>query len=159
MPGSPKSVPKSLPDLPCACASLRRAARLVTQLYSDEMGGDMEPTQFALLSALEVKAGASQASLGHALGLDKTTMSRGLRLLRRNGWIEAAPACDRRERGYRLTPGGKKVLSSTKASWARAQTRLRAALEPGEWEVMFKVIGQVAEAALAARRGSDAPSH
>jgi DNA-binding MarR family transcriptional regulator len=152
----PQSAPKSLPDLPCACATLRRAARLVTQLYSDEMGSEMEPTQFALLTALGVRGGASQASLARALGLDKTTMSRSLRLLQRNGWIEPAAADDGRERGYRLTRSGAKALSAAKTGWARAQERLRSALKPGQWEALSKIIGQVAEAAVAARQSHDA---
>jgi len=153
MPGTTKSVAKSLPDLPCACASLRRAARLVTQLYSDEMGRDIEPTQFAVLTALGFKAGANQSSIGQALGLDKTTMSRSLRLMQRNGWIEPALADDGRERGYRLTEKGERVLVAAKTGWQRAQARLRAGLKPGQWEAMLKAVGQVAEAAVAARQG------
>ena len=141
----------SLPDLNCACAGIRRAARLVTQLYSREMGGHIEPGQFALLSALRQRPGLSQASLGQALGLDKTTMSRNLRLMGKNGWIEAAASADRRQRGYRLTTSGERILSETMPGWLRAQAKLRAALEPGEWEESLKAFDKTAEAALAAR--------
>lgn len=126
---------EELPDLGCACANLRRAARLVTQLYAREMGGIVEPTQFALLSALRKKAGSSQASLGSVLGLDKTSLSRNLRLLHSNGWIEAADeAQDRRERGYRLTDRGREVLAAAFPGWKRAQAKLRSALGTGGWE-------------------------
>jgi DNA-binding MarR family transcriptional regulator len=141
-----------LPDLGCACANIRRAARLVTQLYSEEMSLHVEPAQFALLSALSRLPGASQAPLGLALGLDKSTLSRNLRLMRRNGWIEPVCAEDRRARGYHLTPAGKRILTSAIDGWTRAQTKLRAALRPGEWETMNGVVGRVAEAAIAARK-------
>jgi hypothetical protein len=59
-----KSAPNPLPDLGCACANLRRAARLVTQLYSHEIGPEVEPAQFSLLLALHRIPGASQAPLG-----------------------------------------------------------------------------------------------
>jgi DNA-binding MarR family transcriptional regulator len=144
-----------LPDLNCACAGLRRAARLVTQLYSLEMGGNMEPTQFALLSALSGHPGASQAQMGSALGLDKTTMSRNLRVLQRNRWIESAESTDGRRRGFRLTRAGENILSATKPAWARAQTKLQSALKPGEWETLMKVTSRVAEAALTARMVRD----
>jgi DNA-binding MarR family transcriptional regulator len=112
----------------------------------------MEPAQFSLLFALSRRPGASQAPLGRALGLDKTTMSRNLRLMQRNGWIEPVLTDDRRERGYRLTPAGGKILSATKPGWMRAQNKLRGALKPGEWETMLNVFGRVAAAALAARQ-------
>ncbi len=156
MPSHPKSPADTLPDLRCACASLRRAARLVTQLYSHEMGSSIEPTQFALLSALHQVQGASQGRLGRALGLDKTTMSRNLRLLQKNGWIAPALSGDRRERGYRLTPSGEKILSGAKPGWLRAQAKLRAALSPGDWENMLKAFDRTAEAALAAQVMDDA---
>jgi DNA-binding MarR family transcriptional regulator len=143
---------KSLPDLDCACANLRRAARLVTQLYSHEIGTEVEPTQFSLLTALDRHPGASQAPLGRALGLDKTTMSRNLRLMQRNGWIELALTDDGRERGYRLTPAGEKIFSAAKPGWMRAQAKLRAGLRTGEWETLLKASGRVAEAAIAAGR-------
>ena len=144
-----------LPELACACATIRRTARLVTQLYSHEMA-PLEPGQFALLSAFDGRPGVSQGKLGRALGMDKTTLSRNLRLLERHEWIIAAPTSDQRERGYRLTHAGKKTLAAANAGWTRAQKRLRNTLKPGEWETMMNVFGRVAGAALAAQQ--EAPS-
>lgn len=133
----------SLPDLGCACANLRRAARLVTALYSKEMGSTTEPAQYALLSALERKPGLSQTQLGRALGLDKTTLSRNFKVLQKNGWIELAPSQDKRERGVRLTSAGADVLAAARPGWERAQTKLREALPPGQWENLFTVLAAV----------------
>jgi DNA-binding MarR family transcriptional regulator len=152
MSGNLKSGPNPLPDLGCACANLRRAARLVTQLYSHEIGPEVEPAQFSLLSALHRIPGSSQAPLGRALGLDKTTMSRNLRLMETNRWVELDSTQDRRERRYRLTPAGEKLLAAGKAGWMRAQAKLRAALGTGEWETLSTVFGRVAEAAVAAQQ-------
>ena len=143
-------VANSLPDLPCACASIRRAARLVTQLYSQEMGSAIDPPQFALLIALSTRPGISQAQLGQALGMDKTTLSRNLRVIERNKWIEPVSSNDGRARSSRLTRSGQSILAATKPAWARAQSKLQDALKPGEWEAALKTIARVAEAALAA---------
>lgn len=139
-------------DLNCACASIRRTARLVTQLYSREMGSGVEPAQYSLLAILNHLPGTTQASLGRALGIDKTTLSRNLRLMQKSDWIEPFLTDDHRERGYRLTVAGKRVLTAAKPGWERAQKKLRAALKPGEWETMFKVFNQVATAAGELRR-------
>ena len=144
-------VQQSLLDLNCACASIRRTARLVTQLYSHEMGGNMEPAQFSLLSVLRCSPGTNQASLGRALGMDKTTVSRNLRLMRKHAWIEPNLPDDRRERGWRLTPTGKRILGATEPGWKRAQSKLRAAVRPVEWESILRVLRHVDGAALVAR--------
>jgi len=142
----------ALPALACACASARRTARLITQLYSHEMGSSIEPTQFALLSALRQMPGASQTPLGHALGLDKTTLSRNLRVMEKNGWIALALGQnDRRERGYQITAAGKKIFSATQAGWQRAQSKLQAALSPGQWDKTLNIFNRAAQAALAAQ--------
>lgn len=155
MAGKSASLANPLPDLGCACATIRRTARLVTQLYSREMGSILEPTQFSMLSALSRRSGTSQAGLGRALGLDKTTMSRNLRLLHKKGWIEVVPSHDSRQRGYRLTASGNKMLAAATPGWMRAQASLRAGLKPGSWETMLKVLNGIAEAALKECQDSD----
>lgn len=140
---------EALPDIECACANIRRAARLVTQLYSHEMGGEIEPTQFALLTVLEQQPGCRQALLGEMLGIDKTSLSRNLRLIDKNGWIERAESSDQRERGYHLTATGRKLLAATQPKWKRAQRKLRDAITPAEWETMHNVFDRVARASLA----------
>lgn len=145
-----KPEPGPLPDLHCMCANLRRAARLVTQLYSQEMGPWLEPAQYSLLTAISMSNATGQAALGRILGLDKTTLSRNLKVLQRNRWIELAESQDRRERGYRLTAEGKGILVRTNPGWLRAQERLRSALPPDEWETLMGTFRRVAEAAQAA---------
>ncbi len=137
-----------LPDLDCACATVRRAARLVTQLYSEEMRGTVDPPQYSLLSAISAKPRLIQSHLGTAMGLDKTTVSRNLSVMEGKGWIETSSTQDGRERGYQLTPLGKKTLASAKPAWLRAQKKLRAALKTGEWEKLFETLNQITDAAL-----------
>jgi DNA-binding MarR family transcriptional regulator len=135
----------ALAELPCACATVRRAARVVTLLYDDEMRGRLEASQFALMSVLEKNQGGSQAAIGRALGLDKTTLSRNLKLLKRNGWIENAPGRNQRERGFVLTSSGKKILKSAQPHWSRAQARLRAAMTEQQWNAMWQAFRDVTD--------------
>ena len=150
------ATPATLPDLDCACATIRRTARLVTQLYSQEMGPNIEPPQFALLSAFQYRPGIGQTQLARALGLDKTTLSRNLRLMQRNGWITPAEDSPNKgdRKGYGLTPEGERILAETRPGWMRAQEKLRSALVAGEWDTTLKTFGQVAQAA---RKAMDGP--
>src|SRR6185295_5963120 len=127
------SAPDSLVDLPCACATVRRAARAVTQLYDRHLRAtEIEGTQFTLLSVLSSLGPCSQAAIGHRLALDKTTLSRNLKLLKNKGWIETTAAEDGRERRYVLTVAGEKRLAAAKPAWRRAQEHLRSAMTAKE---------------------------
>src|SRR5205823_2489322 len=70
---------ETLPALDCACASLRRAARAVTQAYEAALKhSGLRATQFTLLQVLERTGTSPQAALGELLALDPTTLSRTL---------------------------------------------------------------------------------
>ena len=131
---------ETLPDIECACATVRRAARLVTQVYDEEFAGRLEASQFALLSALEQQPGCNQSTLARALGLDKTTLSRNLSVLAGKGWIERQTSTDQRERGVRLTPAGRELLKTVSFAWRRAQTRLPSAMTTEQWDQMWKAV-------------------
>ena len=64
---------ESLPSLPCACASLRRAARAVTRSYEGALRPTgLKATQFTLLQTLELTGPSPQVALGDMLALDST---------------------------------------------------------------------------------------
>jgi len=140
----------TLPEIECACATVRRAARLLTQLYDEELRESVQASQFALLSALEKRPGCNQAILSRALAFDKTTLSRNLSLMQKKGWIRVAAAEDRRERGFCLTAAGKKLLERAQPGWQRAQNRLRSAMTSQQWDSMWQVLRYVTDAAYRA---------
>ncbi len=138
-------------QLDCICANTRRAARLITQVYGREMGAALEPSQFLLLSVLAKKPGLPQVVLGDALGYDKTTLSRSLRLMSKNGWIvpakSPAKTADRRAKGYRVTAGGKALLAATQPRWETAQKKMLNAMNEDEWNLVsraFEIVSRVA---------------
>jgi len=141
-----------LPPFECACATVRRAARLLTQLYDEELRPHVEVPQFALLSVLERHPVCRQSLLARSAGFDKTTISRNLALMRRNGWIEDVQSDDPRDRGVRLTAAGRNLLRSAKPGWSRAQRRLSSAMKPQEWRKMWQALDTLTNAALEARR-------
>jgi len=144
-------------DLPCACATVRRAARAVTQLYDRHLrASDIEGTQFALLSVLKSQGPCSQAAIGERFALDKTTLSRNLTLLKNKGWIESAAAEDGRERRYVLTAVGERRLGAARPAWRRAQEHLRSSMTEKEWDAMWKAFRALTTAAHAAQRGMPA---
>src|SRR5437763_15057312 len=72
--------------LPCACANLRRAARLVTQLCEDALRpAGITAQQFTRLQTLKLPPGISQKRVAELLGTDSTTRTRPLAPIKKRG--------------------------------------------------------------------------
>jgi DNA-binding MarR family transcriptional regulator len=137
-PGTIRPVPTAasasgeLLRLPCACANIRRLARLVTRLYDAELReSDLEVTQFGVLSALNSLGNATHSQLARGLGMDSTTMTRVIGVLDRRGWVVRQPGADRRQRIYAITPAGVGQLDAARPAWRRAQQRVSSLIGPG----------------------------
>ena len=83
----------------CACFSLRKVTRAVTQLY-DEMlrPAGLRGTQFSLLVAVQMAGPVGVTRLAELTVMDRTTLTRNLELLQKQGLIEIAAGADRRSR-------------------------------------------------------------
>ena len=142
---------QALFDLPCACQDLRRATRVVTKIYDQELAkAGIEITQFGLLTALDLTGGANQKRLSAGFAMDSTTLTRTLGLMRKQGWVRARRGKDKRERLFSLTRAGRMQLAAAQPFWAAAQRRLRKELGDASWLNMKRVVSQMTEAALAA---------
>ena len=139
--------------LPCACATIRRASRAVTQLYDQWLRAHgIEGPQFALLAMLEGLGETNQTTMGQRFDLDKTTLSRNLKLLKQRGWIETVPGEDGRERRVRLTTTGRRQIAAARPTWKKAQAQMRAALSEHDWDTTLRVLNAITAAARRAQR-------
>ena len=135
----------------CACATARHVARLLTHLYDRSLQNvGIEAPQFALLVVLHTQRPNSQAAIGRHCAMDKTTVSRNLKLLERKGWIRSKKARDRREPQFPLTPAGRKRLAAGWPEWRTAQAQLRAVMTDEEWAAMFQMFRTLTNAAQTA---------
>jgi DNA-binding MarR family transcriptional regulator len=150
---------KSLPQLPCSCATLRRADRAVIALYDGELRRTgFRTTQFTLLQAIDRSGETTQGRVGEMLALDSTTLTRTLAPLIHRGLIAARPGRDRRQRLLRLTPRGGRKMRRLTQHWERAQRRLRRALGTSEWRTLHALLDRLAvfgkvESDIATTRG------
>jgi len=131
-------------ELPCALASLRRAARALTLQYQTELRPlGLRSTQFSILQVLDRTKEILQGNLGRILALDSTTLTRTLKIMLREGWIAERRGTDRRERLIRLTEAGGKLLTVASERWQRAQERLRQELGEARWRDLFSITNEV----------------
>jgi DNA-binding MarR family transcriptional regulator len=82
-----------LQSLPCYCATLRQAARAVTTLYEAVLADSgLHSTQYTVLQVLARVSNLTTTELAHAIGIDQTTATRTLALVRKSGLVTAAGA-------------------------------------------------------------------
>lgn len=119
----------------CTCGNLRRAMRAVTQAYDAALApSGLRATQFNVLVAIAHVGRPPLSRLAEALVMDRTTLSRNLRPLERDGLVAIATGGDRRTREIRLTPKGRKALERALPLWERVQGRMRAGLGRKRWQ-------------------------
>ena len=109
----------------CVAGNLRRATRAVSAIYDQEMAGaGVRGTQFSVLTALALAEELPVGRLAEILGLERTTLTRNLLPLVRDGLVEDVPASDARVRLVRLTAEGRRVVGEALPRWERAQARV-----------------------------------
>jgi len=134
-----------LPTLPCLCASLRRTARALTQLYEHELRPlGLRSTQMTILQVLSRAGELSQGQLGQILAMDSTSLTRTLAIMSREGWVTERRGEDRRERMLRLSEAGEKQLKRALPAWEKVQSRLHHQLGGQSWSDLMQLSRQLA---------------
>jgi DNA-binding MarR family transcriptional regulator len=111
----------------CACFNIRKTARAITQLYDEELRpAGLRITQFAVLMAARGLESVTVSRLAKVGVMDRTTLTRNLRPLEKQGLIRIEPGEDRRERQVRLTARGQRALATAFPLWEKAQARVAA---------------------------------
>ena len=110
----------------CACFNLRKANRMVTQLYDEALKpAGIRSTQFTLLAATRQLGPISVNKLAEWIVMDRTTLTRNLKPLERDGLIAVRPGDDQRVREVSLTAKGRRTLKCAYPLWESVQARLR----------------------------------
>ena len=110
----------------CACFNLRKATRVVTQLYDEALKpAGLRSTQFTVLAATRALGPVSVNELAEWIVMDRTTLTRNLKPLERDGLIAVRPGDDLRVRQVSLTAKGRKTLERAYPMWEGVQARLR----------------------------------
>lgn len=128
----------------CACLNMRRASRILTQLYD----GALQPcgirsTQFALLGLVWQRGPISLGELGEALGLDATTATRSTEILRRDGYLAVTVStADARRKLLTLTPLGAEKIREALPLWAKAQEAFYKDLGPDSYDKLLEMLQQ-----------------
>ncbi|HZX61239.1 MAG TPA: MarR family winged helix-turn-helix transcriptional regulator [Candidatus Methylomirabilis sp.] len=135
----------------CLCFNVRKAARAVTQLYDERMrASGLRVTQLSIL-AVTMKLGPLTVSrLAKATVTDRTTLTRNLQLLERQGFIGVSRGGDRREREVALTGRGRAALAQAYPLWKEVQDRVARDVGRERLEGLLSDLAAVVEATRSA---------
>ncbi|UVE16529.1 MarR family winged helix-turn-helix transcriptional regulator [Pseudomonas sp. LS44] len=125
----------------CLCTKLRRASRTVTKLYDDALAEiGLNAAQYSLMRHLERLDQPSISALAEAMGLDRSTLGRNLRVLESNGLLSLDGGADQRHRVVRLTTLGEERFRQAQCAWEVAQTRLAQHLGESKREALMLLL-------------------
>lgn len=106
----------------CACMATRKAARSITQFYNQYLSeSGVGTSQHSILMIAYLAQAITITKMANIAVMDRTTLTRNMKQLVKEGLIEINPGEDRREKVITITRQGIKLLKKIIPMWERAQ--------------------------------------
>lgn len=132
----------------CAAFRFRMAARAVTRLFDAALqDSGIRSTQFAILVAVAKKQPAAMHELSEVLFIDQTTMTRSLKLMRKEGLLVISERATMRQRFVTLTPKGEQTLARALPLWRKIQSRFEQRVGVKRWAELRDELGEISQLA------------
>jgi DNA-binding MarR family transcriptional regulator len=118
----------------CASFNFRRTARAVTKLYDEALQpAGIRSTQFTILVAVLKVQPVAIGKLGEILVIDRSTLTRSLRLLQKDGFLTVSKRGEKRQRFVSVTPKGEEALARAIPAWREIQARFVNTIGDAHW--------------------------
>jgi DNA-binding MarR family transcriptional regulator len=131
----------------CACINLRRTARAITNYYDKlfrEACG-LRATQITPLVVLYLAGPQTINEIAGRLELDRTTLTRNLKLLEEASLLQIQPGDDQRTRMVTLTEHGTSVLLKALPVWEEAQAHVVQGIGAEQFRALLSQLSDIAE--------------
>ena len=126
----------------CMCGELRKAARAVTLLYDDAFkSSGLLSTQFGLLQVIYNIDSVRISDLADKLRMDRTTLTRNLSILEREGFIKISQGKDHRTRIVTATQKGRSAVTKATPLWNEVQRKVRQKMGESSWHELMQNLG------------------
>lgn len=108
----------------CYVVRLRTLNRIVTKYYNDAFAGaDLTSGQFNILTAMILLSPTTGVELSALLHMEKSTLSRNLKLMEQNRWIEME--AQGRKILLTVSESGRNTYEATLPHWRFTQEKIR----------------------------------
>ena len=126
----------------CTCGELRKAARAITILYDDAIkSSGLLTTQFGLLQVIYNIDSIRISDLADKLRMDRTTLTRNLSVLEREGLIKISQGKDHRTRIVTATQKGRSSVAKATPLWNEVQRKVRQKMGESSWHELMQNLG------------------
>ena len=133
----------------CASFNFRRTARAVTRFYDQAFEPfGIRSTQFTILVGIAKTQPTSMSALAEILVIDRTTLTRSLRLLKQQGLLSVSERSTKRQRFLTLTPRGERVLGESLPAWRHAHEQFVRTVGTDYWTGFRNELEKLAKIAL-----------
>ncbi len=129
----------------CLLSRARILNRVLTGIYDDELRGfGLKATQLNLLVAVARMGLVRRIDIGKRLHLDPSTLTRNLKIMLTNGWIEEIiDGEDGRGSPLQVTAKGRDLLHQIVPSWRKAQDRTQRLIGDNGAALLRKLAGNM----------------
>src|SRR4051812_27111881 len=117
----------------CIAVRVRLINRVVTGLYDEALRPHgLKVSQANVLVTVARLGEARPVEICRLLKLEKSTLSRDVEVMKREGWLESDPPDGGRNQVLRVTHTGMKLLAAARPAWEAAQVEARRQIgDPG----------------------------
>lgn len=134
----------------CASFNFRRTARAVTKLYDEALQpAGIRSTQFTILVGVLKVQPVPIGRLGEILVIDRSTLTRSLRLLQKEGFLTVSKRGEKRQRFVSVTPKGEEALARAIPAWREIQARFVNTIGDAHWRDLRSELERLAGVATA----------
>jgi len=120
-------------EMHCTCALIRRSARQITQTYDAALKDTgLRITQYSILANLDRLKSLSITELANVMVIDRTTLTRNLRPLQRDGLVVLSDGPDKRSRALTLTDKGRQLFKTARPLWRQTERKGRQGIDSEE---------------------------
>ena len=141
----------------CASFNFRRTARAVTSLFDEALqASGIRSTQFTILVGIRKIQPASMGAIAKVLVIDRTTLTRSLRLLEKQGLLSISGRSKMRQRFVSLTPRGERAQALALPLWRKIQSQFIDAVGSDYWLNLRKELERLSSLATNLENGKPA---
>ncbi len=128
----------------CLAMRSRLIGRTITGIYDAALRPvGVTAGQLNLLAVVLGRGPVSPGEVASYLNIEKSTMSRNVDRMKRNGWVGVRTGKSARSKELEITESGRRILAKAEPLWRDAQDRAREVLGSGGAEAVHQLADSI----------------